>query len=87
MASYHHITNLFVPDGAKHLDAVLEDVMLDHLLKVDSFGAGARDDELSAGVVVKDARNRSCKKIDAFVREETRYDNDGDGVMWPEGIP
>lgn len=80
VAADHDVADLFVANGAEHLDTVVQDVGFDHLLEVNGFGAGAGDDEARVGVVLQDAGDGCDEKVGAFVVEEARDDYDGDGV-------
>jgi hypothetical protein len=81
VASNHNVANFFVTDGTQHFHTILQDVAFNHLLKVNSFGAGAGDYKACIWMVIEDSRDGGCEEIRAFVIEEARDDNNGDGVM------
>lgn len=87
VAAHHDVADLFVAHGAEHLDAVLQHVLLDHLLEVDGLGAGAGNDEARVGVVLEDARDGRHQQVGALVVEEARDHDDRDGVVGPSWWP
>lgn len=87
VAAGHDVADVLVADGAQHLDVVLQDVGLDHLLEVDGLGARARDDEARVRVVLEDARDHGREQVRALVVEEARDDDDGDHVARAERLP
>lgn len=70
VAPGHDVADVLVPDGTQHLDVVLQDVGLDHLLEVDGLGARTRDNEPRVGVVLQDARDDGGEEVGALVVEE-----------------
>lgn len=81
MAADHDVADLLVADWPQHLDAVLEDIVLNHLLEVNGFGAGAGNDEARVGVVFQDAGDGGGEQVSTLVVEETRDDDNSDHVV------
>ena len=71
MSSDHDVADVFMADGPEHLDTVLEDVRLNHLLEVDGFGTVTGNDEPCVGVVLYNSWDCRGEEICAFVVEET----------------
>lgn len=71
-------------DGSQHLDAILENATLKHLLEVDGLGSGAGDDEADGRIGREDAGDSGDEEVGAFVIEEARDDDDGNGVVRAE---
>jgi hypothetical protein len=69
-----------VADWTEHLNAVLEDVCFDHLLKVDGFRTRAGDNEAGVWLVFENARDGGCEEVGAFVVKEAGDDDDNDWV-------
>lgn len=84
MAAGHDVADLLVANGAEHLDAVLKDVRLDHLLEVDGLGAGTGNGEARIGVVLEDAGDGGGEEVGALVVEEAGDDDNGDHVAGAE---
>lgn len=82
----HDVANLLVADGAEHLNAVLQDVGLNHLFEVNGLGARTGDDETCVWVVFKHARDGSDEKIGSLVVEETRDDDNSDDIARAEAL-
>lgn len=77
----HDVADLLVPHAAYHLDAVLEDILLDHLLEIDGLGPRAGDDEACVGLMIQDAWDGCYEEVYSLVVEEAGDDNNGDGVV------
>lgn len=84
VAADHDVADVLVANGAEHLDAILQDVCLNHLFEVDGLWAGSSDDEARVGVVLEDAGDGGGEEVGALVVEEARDDDNGDDVVGSE---
>ena len=81
VASDHDISNLFMTNGAKKLDSILQNALFEHLLEIYGFRSRTCNDEADVRVRRQDPRNGCDEKIGAFIVEESGDDNDRNGVV------
>lgn len=89
VTSNHDVTNFFMTNRAQKGHSIVENMAVEHLFEVDCFWTGTGDYETHVGMRSEDARDRSNEEICAFVVEETRDDDDGDGIIraeWLRGL-
>lgn len=65
----HYVADLLVADGAEHLNAVLQDVGLNHLFEVNGLGTRTGNDETRVWVVFKHAGDGGDEKVGSLVVE------------------